>query len=272
MGNVADQDELRRIHFPAVWRRYVLRAEYLKERREFLNALAEAREQWDGSFPAFAIGERQYLPPDDETTPRGTLRMAVYPRRLAVAINKLHAKRGGNHVASLSDTDRLVTEGADSWFSLVRRLSWAWWPPEYFPLGSGAAVMGHPAAFFVAGCLVYDPRSVPGSWIVRHTLGVNGYAADPDHPERHPDVIRWRTYALSVDHAIDARLNAGQSLSLSDLAGIRESAWRKAISESAAASPSYPHEWFWCVRLFPGMTSSDWRALEPEVLAALERV
>jgi hypothetical protein len=241
-----------------------------QERPEFQDAVAQAREEWDNSFPAFAIGDAQYRPPDEEDSFKGVLRVALYPHRLGAAIAELHTKQAESTAIARSNRDRTIIDAAESWFALVRRLSREWWPREHFPLGEGGTVMGHPAGFFVAGCLIYLPDSIPESWIVRHTPNISSYAYDPDYPETHPEAVWWRTYALALERGVLETVSAGKPLSRSDYDEIQQNAWNEALTKSDESRRKYPDEWSWYVRLFPGMTSSDWRALEPRVLQTIE--
>jgi hypothetical protein len=245
---------------PTLRARYVTRARYLKEHADFRQAIEQHRTEWDERFPRFAIG-KPASPPNDRLDSQDSF-VIVYPSSLAEAVARLDAQLSA---AAWDADDREASRGRYEWKQLATQLAKVWWPEHNFPVWR-TFTGDHPAVPFVAACLLWRLELVPDEWIARaQALTVS--AMPPDLEDAMAGALTyWRTYAQVLNIALYTAILNGTSLSPEQMQRIRTVAFETAFDANDAIKASDRRTWMHVVRLIPGMTSTDWREMEQQVM------
>jgi hypothetical protein len=213
-----------------------------RHKRAFRASLEQARREWDTQFPEFAVGDPEPAPSDDSWP---------YPAKLG-AVN-----HGSMHAAAAER----------AWHHLVLGLCREWWPGWRFP-NWHAAVHSHHGARWIAGCLLCDdPADVPLGWIEPFNLAQLIWESPYNltDPDRHPDVVFWRAryeaFARQVVAAVDSKTDLTRDC-LQEIERLAEEEGGAAIGQVYAEND----RWWKYLELPPGLTSTDLRKLESEIL------
>lgn len=240
---------------PSARRRYVRRAQWLKEDPAFHRAMAQSIADWNQNHPDFAVLARGYPPVDEDYR---------YPDFQTIMPHSLQERwKYINHPSRVcrdpTDAEWPILEAVGDWNDLVGRLCLEWWPPEIFPnwINPLSPLVDHPAMFFVAGCLVWQPRAVPEEWILRISMLIR-LDSDPRFPAAHPEVIFWRTRVQEILDGLQAALRDGQGLTADLLMQVKQQAKTAAEAARQQAEQNGPSG-RWCLLLYPGLISSDLR-------------
>ncbi len=265
MGATDRPPRTKPIALPAIRDRFVMRARHLKAFPPFREMLERERAAWDARFPQFAIG-RPSLPPDETMAEYGPY-FPAYPPSLSRGITEINALSGKER-REHPDYDA-ICDAANEWLWLVLRLAKEWWPADVFPVWTTGGT-GHPAGAFVSACLVWRLQVVSENWIVKaHLAGPVASAYNPERGE-HPTAVFWRAYATAMDEAYRAAAESGAAMGIEELRRLQRRAHDEANEREREASPKDIRDWFYYVPVYPGMTSTDWRAMEPWVIKGLD--
>lgn len=241
---------------------FVNRAQVLQSDPGFLESLKEARADWDAAHPDYPIGAVASPP---QTSPQfDAATISVFgPASLREA---LLAGRS-EHASEPLD----VAWG--SWLALMLRLSRDWWPEPPFSHWCGPS--DHPARWFVAACLLWVPAEVPADWIQPVQLPIerrSGPATDMDFDHWgafYEAYIRALRQALTAAGIPSELLQSAETFALLQ-AMAAQAQWllsdlrnQTRDQHGEYTSPAYA-----LARLFPGMTTQDWRAAGPAAVAA----
>lgn len=275
---------------PSIRQRYVRRARSLKEAPGFRKALDDIVSEWNKQYPRFEITRRGY-PPDRpyelvegvKLPPRlhagasavGLSKFLeaalqtnpIYPPKLWAALLVKMERENATHEPLTAD-DELANGAGVEWQRLTLDLCLRWWPPEYYYNWMGLQTT-HPARWFVSACLIWDPRDVPEEWIRDWSLHPICTPSDPVNPERNLAIIYLEALYESFSIRIEAAVLNGTPITVEFLDRAHEQAERDADAAERRALPN-PHAGYCYVPVYPGMTSSDWRNMEPSVIATLD--
>lgn len=247
---------------PSLHRRYVARARTLKEDAHFKADIAAERERWNDRWPDFAVPGRGY-PPDTRPYALDTAPAIVDAMNLP--------RRDGQLMERAEKADL-------NWKNLVVDICRRWWPERFFPVWQDAWI--HPAAPFVHSCLVWGPVLVPEEWIETFRP-VTMWAHVPALAKgMSPDGVRWHSVYLSLMRQIDDMLARGETITREDLRRLDRAAVIASYQNDEGRGNGYegvglashiPANEMLVVPLYPGMTSTDWRGMEGNVLADVGR-
>ncbi len=289
---------------PSTRRRFVTRAETLVEGlggdgARFREDLAAKRELWNESRPEYSVHGTGSPPeelPDGPSLPPSlerARRESAQAEAAEVEAARAKALRGG---ATLSDIlifrarERSLKRGghtmpqaregmtvvqvaevyfrespfaaADEWHGMVNDLSTEWWPRQFYPnwIGSGK----HPADPFVAACLIYNPLEVPTTIIssLRPVL-FDAYVSDLASSQ-YPSGTFWESAFNNIVDSIRNALERGDCLTVEMIDKMRAAACMSGAQATSGADTLQP-----VIPILPGMTSTDLREMESEVLVYL---
>lgn len=284
--------------------RFVARAQNLLEDRQFRARVSTVREGWDREYPPLAVGS-PIFPTVEQLERSMSLWFEYRPPRMLKIMKCLNfrdfSRRGyrqeqlrtfgmqGCDCGCLWSWPELIRAEAD-WESRIESLCFEWWPPEYFPVVSP---FRHPARNFVAACLLWRFEVVPASLIQQPDL----------RPRRMPDdqLLYWYEMANGLFEHIEQRVKDGGQIDQTDLTAIVDEVHEVAFSRfvrlyepsdpfrtlnqtfeneyehfldtvwSMGPDASLRHLWKpLYVPIYPGMKTTDWRALEHIVMAEME--
>jgi hypothetical protein len=250
---------------PSLRERYVTRAKYLKQDPAFREVIEKERGFWNDRFPAFAIRMPSYPPDSHREDGPGRI---IYPPQLASAAQRLDA-----HLtpATWDAEERETAAIRDEWWKLCRRLAATWWPERHFPVWRTIA-FDHPALPFISACLVYLLEMVPEEWIARdQALQVSRSSVDPQS-DLDQRVQYWIAYAQTLEAALAEAADRSEALTAEQVTDARAAAEQAGRAAYRAHDPGDPQTWVHFVQLVPGMTTSDWRDLEKQVMAIHNRL
>jgi hypothetical protein len=244
---------------PTLRARYVTRARYLKERADFRLAIEQHRIEWDERFPQFAIGKPASPPNVRLDSPDSFV--IVYPAPLEEAVARLDV-----HLTSASwdADDHKAAQARHSWRRLTTQLAETWWPEQHFPMWR-TFTGDLPAVPFVAACLLWRVELVPEEWIAREQALMVSMLPPDAESGTIGEFSYWSTYARTLNAALD-NLQLDEYLSVADLHQLRQHADTAARAAIRAVRGSDRRTWTHMVRLIPGMTTTDWREMEQQVM------
>jgi hypothetical protein len=152
------------------------------------------------------------------------------------------------------------------WRAFVQRLCDEWWPARYYPNWLSHHI--HPAARFMGACLLWRPELVLAEWVRSEGLDLNTTHWNPADIMDHLEAPRWRAAYEHAMRRLQDAVRDGTPLSPELLAEIDTEAKEAggAASSQALSAALDPARSFRYVALPPGISSSDWRALEARVL------
>lgn len=247
---------------PAIRKRFVARARHLATHPPFVTATAAATEKWGADYPAFAF-TRGGVPPDRHPDPGDT----PLPSALHAAIMAAN----GRHIPSAPAVDRETTFAAAlTWTDLTLALAREWWPEEYYPAWPWPGLT-HPALPFVGACLIWPPVMVPEEWVDGRVLTVRGLPYDPFEPSANPAVVFARAQHAALLHDLHATLGRGETITPAWLDAAALRAAMRGADASCAAFEAGERGYYEFVPVFPGMATTEWRALEAPVRRGLAR-
>ena len=115
--------------------------------------------------------------------------------------------------------------------------------------------------YFVASCLLWDPKFVPEEWITPFPLAPHGLPSDPFDLAYQPQTMAWRTSFEELVKRLSALLESGANITVDQLQELQlESMWTGAMAANELAERSdREEERYWFIPVFPGMSSLDWR-------------
>jgi hypothetical protein len=258
----------KQVRLPSIRARFVKRARHLQRHRPFLRALEDALARWNERYPELAIHDRG-VPPDH---PPEWWDFEPMPAFLFSAYVAYQERLQADEAA-------VPPLGLPKWRRLLRELCRAWWPSEYYPNWTDGDLypIDHPAMPFVAACLLWQPALlVPEEWISSKPLSPDALGFDPSG--RTPlEMLQLQELMIRASEAADDLADACAAKPqppeevLKELFDRAETTIRAlgtvlhSWKPKDSASPTQG-EGFYYVRIFPGMTSSDWRALESSAL------
>jgi hypothetical protein len=261
-------------------KRFVTRAAFLKEHKPFLTALDDTIVRWNAEYPQYAIPRRTHVPddplrPDDNPEYPPSLGF-VYPPALQAA-NDEDYRRSIERTWELARaglqpewrTNDAITLALTAWQLLVKELCTTWWPPEDYP--NWLHHHKHPATRFVSACLLWEPREVPEEWVQEQNIEIHRATIDPRDPSQSPQAQMWLKAWANLQVRLRLIFSLKSSLTIEDVDPLMQDAWLQAWREAQEQVGTPTGGSFAFFVIPPGMTSQDWRAMEPYAVAAAER-
>lgn len=246
---------------PTIHRRFLNRATFLRRHPPFRRFLDEERDTWSARYPAFRLDERSIPPHGPSFVGMDT----PHPQRLMEELSTVYEYVDrGRLTQQEHDRYQHAEEARLYWRDRMRELCNMWWPPEYYPNPIGHHRF-HPALAFVGGCMLYRLDLVPDRWVKPYVSGVQGVYYDPGDIDNIPEVVFYRTLFSSTVRHLNSALESGTVIT-PDVIG---EAARSAFDDALRQRQERDQPLFQYVAIYPGMTTSDWRALEPIVQDSL---
>ncbi len=247
----------RRATTPPLLARLTARGNTLRRHRPFLEALQQARDDWNRDYPEFPIDTADPL---SDPTPEGW----VYPPALAVAQSENRRRMEEDGTTGDDQIETAVGE----WRRLAAKLSRTWWPVEDFP-DLPDHWYYHPAQPFVAVCLLRGlDNADPGEWIRAKPRDASVVCYDPTDVGGHPGEVQQRAAYDRLSLLLDNAARAGEPITLERLREMHADA--EATGKAAlwgAASLIRP---YWSLRLDPNLSTTDWQGLQARVKEVLD--
>jgi len=246
----------------------VTRAETLKADPEFLGEIKRARSEWNLGFPDYSLDVGTSLSAVEDAGKRLSGGLSVYPVKLLEAIvahDRLPKQKRRAEKRRSPTRWRLLGEAMAWWHDMLDSVTNRMWPPDDFP----HAEPYHPAMLFVALCVICGTESTESD---EYALTTKAFAHGPGplwapSPPGDRDVPGDKAnLAVLVDklrlvasgEASMTPYDAQQLLEVGELA-------RHNVSEELLP---HPKSGFWYVPITPGLTSAQWRTMQPRVLTA----
>jgi hypothetical protein len=208
MASIERRDQLRSfeqngLRVLSIRKRYVRRAEYLRDHPPFRRDIERRRAEWDAAWPEFAIGTSP-IPLDEQTFALGAYSL-MPPKLFGAQRTAGEVVKGQRQCRqdeeSLSERAWL---GVYEWGQFLSAICAKWWPSRYYPLSHYA---DHLAGRFVAGCLLCFPEYLPADaedeWIGIPTMQAVGLRA----PAKRMVDPALMAYQQEWGNALMARLN-----------------------------------------------------------------
>ncbi|MGI8477525.1 MAG: hypothetical protein ACR2OO_14315 [Thermomicrobiales bacterium] len=247
-------------------RRFIRRAQTLKEDEDFSALLARARTQWRARYPEFAIPTQRGIPPDLVS---GRLEFAL-PPDLDAYIEQSSDRGSATNRDQVIERHRRIDIAHAAfavWRSLVQDVCETVFPPRYF--SSYTSRHAHPAHMFISCCLVYAEKHVPESAIFSNGYSPALHPFDPTDDALNPEIAGLRAEVATLKEILADRL----PLESAELIGAAEGVGRRASMELGESQwPMTSAEPWRFVPIERGLTRSDWDAMYAEVAEILKSI
>lgn len=240
-------------------RRFIARAETLKEDPTFLGEIKRARSEWNEWFPQYRLDSRVNVPEaDEDEDPDGRLfrSLRLYPAKLEeaiVAYDRLSdQERRAERRRSVSRW-HLLGEAMEWWHDMLDSITSQMWPPDDFP----HAQPFHPALLFVSLCVAYDIASVPTSIAFAHRPGPLWAPSPPGNRDVQGIMANLQVLINGLGSVASGEVSLTPEAAESLLR-----AGELANHNASTEQPPDPKSGFWYVPIGPDLTGPQWRAME----------